>query len=236
MIDLDKDSTFAGQHVSSVINKAIALADDNEERVRFTFNDTLVIVAPGDTHDKVMTQWDTDREAAYQALINSPEYKDRQAKQEQERIESETRVLVEASKTETEMRETKAPWPNTPKQLSEYINSLVDRQHDYGTAAYAMSLAASAAFNYVAHRLGTTGFQSGCADLDFIRRNRHIKGPFMLIKGEDALYPQYDLQERLNESLHEWKPWLKEQAAKNLKESGEYCHVDVKRHWEKLAS
>jgi len=34
---------------------------------------------------------------------------------------------------------------------------------------------------------------------------------------ENALYPQTDPREKLDEALTEWKPWLKEQAEKKLK-------------------
>lgn len=146
--------------------------------------------------------------------------------------------LVETAKTEAEMREAKVPYPETIEQLSEYVESVVRREHDYGTAAYAMSLAATAAFNYVAHVLGTTGFQANCADLDVLRRTRLIKGPLMIIKGEDALYPQYDLTGRLRKALDDWKPWLKEQAADKLKENEcDEIKADpaVIAHWKYLA-
>lgn len=56
----------------------------------------------------------------------------------------------------------------------------------------------------------------------------------MLIKGEDALYPQYDLQERLEKALEDWKPYLKEEAIKKLSET-DTAHPDVMAHWKKLA-
>ena len=56
--------------------------------------------------------------------------------------------------TEQEMRDTEVPRANTIGELSDYIESLVQQEHDYGTCVYAMSMAATAAFNYVARRLG----------------------------------------------------------------------------------
>lgn len=76
------------------------------------------------------------------------------------------------AKTEHEMRESSAPWPNTLAELSVYIEGLTDREHDYGTSCYAMSLAATAALQYVAKKLNTDGFQAACADLDIIRRTK----------------------------------------------------------------
>jgi hypothetical protein len=80
--------------------------------------------------------------------------------------------------TEEQLREFKTPWPQSIEELNDIIQALVERQHDYGTCVYAMSIAAVAAYNFVAHKLGTTGFQAGCADLDIVRRNRSLKGPF----------------------------------------------------------
>ncbi len=137
--------------------------------------------------------------------------------------------------TEAEMRDSDAPSPKNPEALAAYIATLVDREHDYGTCVYAMSLAAVAAFNYVAGQLGVTGFQASCADLDVLRRTRRFKGPFMVIDAENALYPQYDLPARLAKSMTEWAPWLKTEAEKLLAENNEHTHPDVVAHWKRLA-
>lgn len=139
--------------------------------------------------------------------------------------------------TEKEMRESKVPTPSNPNDLREYIDGLVKQDHDYGTCVYAMSMAAVAAFNFVASKLGVTGFQASCADMDILRRTRSMEGPFILLKGEDALFPQYDLPGRLTEAMDKWKPWLKEQADKKLAGVSEFSvHPDVEAHWRKLAS
>ena len=111
------------------------------------------------------------------------------------------------------MRAEKAPTPSLVEELNEYIRSLVEREHDYGTCVYAMSLAATAAFNHVASKLGVTGFQASCADLDVLRRTRGMDGPFIILKAEDMLYPQYDLPGELQEAIARWQGWLSEQAA-----------------------
>lgn len=221
-------------NITEACERALALA--NEEpgyRVEFTFNETPVYAVPGETVDTVYTRWDREREARHQAWINSEEYKERERKEAEELAAARSAHMTETATTERDMREAKVPWPYTPEQLIEYIQSLVQRTHDYGTAVYAASMAATAAFNYVCKVEGLSGFQASCADLDFIRRSRHIDGPFMLIKGEDALYPQYDLHEKLNEAITEWKPWLSEQASKNL--SNKSAHPDVIAHWKRLA-
>jgi hypothetical protein len=140
------------------------------------------------------------------------------------------------STTEIEMRAEKVPWPETLEELTEYIASLTDREHDYGTCVYAMSLAATAAFQYVSKRLGVTGFQAGCADLDILRRTRSLDGPFIILKAEDMCYPQYDLQEKLREAMDGWKDWAAKECAKKLEIDGDIAHPSVKAHWQRLAS
>jgi hypothetical protein len=143
-------------------------------------------------------------------------------------------------KTEKELIESKAPTPETLEELSAYIQQLVEQDQDYGTCVFAMSLAATAAFNHVASKLGVTGFQASVADLDILRRTRRIKSPFILLKGEDMLYPQYDLKEKLSESMEDWSEWAQEEAIKKLEEDDERpehrraCPA-VRKHWMKLA-
>jgi hypothetical protein len=137
--------------------------------------------------------------------------------------------------TEQELREYKVDRPKDLTALVDLLSILENRDHDYGTCVYAMSIAATAAFNYMAGKMGCTGFQASCADLDVIRRTRSIDGPFILLKGEDMLFPQYDLHQKLDEAMTEWLPWAAEQAALKLRESGRAAERVV-AHWEKLAA
>jgi hypothetical protein len=157
-------------------------------------------------------------------------------------------MKIEA-KTEAEMGKAETPWPETMEQLVEFIESCIaainapaDENHEdtggaYGRCIYAMSHAAVAAFHYVAKHEGVSGFQASCADLDFIRRIRSIKGPFILLKLDDCMYPQYDLQKRLPEFMEENKGWLCEEAKSQLELNKENpnVHPKVRAHWEKLA-
>ncbi len=137
--------------------------------------------------------------------------------------------------TEKEMREAKVPTFDTLDELTDYIRSLAERDHDYGTSAYAASMAAVAAFYYIAGRLGLTGFQASCADLDIIRRTRRLKCPFMLIRAEDMLFPQYSIEGKVREALNDWLPWAREEARKKLAEPLVHVHPDVLRRWLDLA-
>ena len=138
---------------------------------------------------------------------------------------------------EQEMRAANVPWPKTIEELTAYITMLVDRPHDYGTCVYAMSMAAVAAFYYVSHKLGVTGFQASCADLDIIRRTRGMKGPFIILDAENLLYPQYDLRQKLEEWLtsSDMRKWLNEEAKKKIAKSSN-VHPDVMARWKELAS
>jgi hypothetical protein len=233
-----KMEVSAGAEITNTCKEAIALAAKHQQGtvVEFEFNGQTVLAKATDTPEELRQKWSVDMETAREAWLNSPEYKEREEREARELAAAKAAHLTEAAQTEVEMREAKVPTPLTKEQLTEYIESLVNRSHDYGTCVYAMSMAATAAFNYMAHQIGSSGFQASCADLDIVRRTRGIKGPFMLIDGENALYPQYDLHARLSEAMEEWKPWLKEQAQKRLAESPELAHSAVKDHWQKLVS
>lgn len=142
------------------------------------------------------------------------------------------------AKTEQEMREAEVERPESMGDLVNYIETLVDREHDYGTSVYAMSMAATAAFNYVADKLGVTGFQASCADMDVLRRTRHIDGPFMLIRADQMLYPQYSIERVVREALVSWGPWAAEKATKLLQDQVKHQYVapEVLAHWRHLAS
>ena len=143
--------------------------------------------------------------------------------------------MKEEAKKEQEMRDSTVPWPKSLTDLVEYIESLTDRQHDYGTVVYAMSMAAVAAFNYVASKEGCTGFQASCADLDILRRTRSMEGPFMFLKAEDMCYPQYDLREKLEEAMAEWGNWVAGECKKKLGDNGDNAHPNVVSHWKMWA-
>ena len=126
--------------------------------------------------------------------------------------------MKEKVKKEMAMREVEAPTPNNVKELTEYVNSLVKREHDYGTCVYAMSLAATATFNYVARQLGVTGFQASCADLDILRRTRRMEQGFRIVDYNKLLYPQYLDSENFpshQELLWEHKDELKKEAKRS---------------------
>ena len=138
--------------------------------------------------------------------------------------------------SEQEMRAAEVPSAETIGELSDYIEQLVQQEHDYGTCVYAMSMAATAAFNYVAHKLGVTGFQASCADMDVLRRTRGIKGPFMIVDGDKLLYPQYSIERDVRVAMNEWLPWAAGEASKLLAQANEHTSPKVIQHWKMLAA
>lgn len=158
-----------------------------------------------------------------------------------EKTEREQREAIASAgvATEAELREMKSPWPKSLEELNAFITSLVDRPHDYGTCVHAMSLSAVAAMNYAASKLGCTGFQASCADMDILRRTRDFKWG-MVLDYEKLLYPQYCDDEH----FPSWNVLLADStvrerlstlAKEKLAESSQ-PHPDVKAHWEMLAS
>jgi hypothetical protein len=230
MIELN---VTVGGHISDACAEAVATANAKREAVHFVFNGAEVVAQPGESAVDVYDRWNADFEARAKAYREDPQRQVEAAERAAALARREAVVMMECAKTESEMREAKVPWPLTERQMTEYVRSLVEREHDYGTCVYALSMAAEAAFNYVAGRLGVTGFQSSCADLDLIRRTRSLEGPFILLKGEDALYPQYDLTEKLAKWLEEINPWLASEAGKRLAERD--ASPLVRQHWKTLA-
>jgi hypothetical protein len=69
-----------------------------------------------------------------------------------------------------------------------------------------------------------------------IRRIKSIEGPFIVLDASQALFPQYNLPQKLAEFLEECKPWLSEQASKKLAEQPEHAHPNVIAHWQSLVA
>lgn len=137
---------------------------------------------------------------------------------------------------EKELSELPEPWPKNPDELITFVAQMTSRKHDYGTCTYAMSLAALAAFNYVAGQLGVTGFQASFADLDFLARRRGYKNGFIVTDGDHLLYPQYDVVGDLQRWIEKQRPALAKAARKLMEQRGEDgVHPDVWAHWKAMA-
>ena len=151
----------------------------------------------------------------------------------------EAKAIADAgAPTEREMREAEVPFFDSEEELIAYIRGLVDRPHDYGTCVYAMSMAAVAAFKYVSKKLGVTGFQASCADLDILRRTRGWEWG-KLLDFDELLYPQYCDEEHFPSVatlLEKHADELAKRARQKIEETGGKAHPNVLKHWQRLAA
>lgn len=178
--------------------------------------------------DGRVVRYQTAAEAEAERVKQSEAFEQRCAKAEAD--------AKAAGRDEAAMRATDAPWPKSLDDLVAFIKAQTEGPHTYGTCVYAVSLATVAAFHYLSSELGLTVFQASCADLDVLRRTRHLKGPFLILKAEELLYPQYDLHAKLDEFIGESREWARKEAAKNLADkSNANVHPNVRARWEELA-
>jgi len=145
-------------------------------------------------------------------------------------------MKIEIPNTYEEMQAWEPPVCETAEDLAALVAALVEREHDYGTCAYAMSFAALAAFRFVARKPETTGLQAGFADMDFLRRTRGMES-FRITDANETLFPQYDplgdLMAWMNSD--DMQLWQRDKA-KALLEKSQDAHPNVLRHWRKLAA
>lgn len=135
----------------------------------------------------------------------------------------------------------------TMHYLGDQIAAMVAEVHDpsvaygpnrdgYGKCVEVMWRAAYLAMETVARELGVTGFQHSIACGEAYRHLARIDGPFMVLRIEDALYPQKNLHARLQEALDDSRKWLAEKAREYLVGDLSHVHPDVVAHWHILAS
>jgi hypothetical protein len=128
---------------------------------------------------------------------------------------------------------------NTIEELSQYIKEIVEQKHDYNTSGYAITKALLATEMFMAHALGTTGFQHGYAQMAYLMETRGIKTGFLILDGDKVLYPQYDLRQQFEEWYAEQlkSKEVRELAQQKIKEDDNdsfHAHSDVRKRWEEL--
>ena len=141
--------------------------------------------------------------------------------------------------SEEDMMEMDMIWPETEEELLEVIRNLIKYENnDYGTSARSLTLAAEAAFNYMAHVMGSTGFQAGCAQGSFMLRMKHIKSQMRILNYDNLLYPQFLDNFRITpeQCIKENASWLKAQAKEKLKNANGWEADEVVKHWKYLAT
>jgi hypothetical protein len=139
-----------------------------------------------------------------------------------------------AKATEKELGDFPRLCPRSMRELNAITKALASRTHTYGTCVHAIALAAEAAYNFIAHKLGVTGFQASCADIQILSRSRGMKHGFRIIDYSKLLYPQYkDEFDRIKLSAESFAHIRKAARAK-LDEKGD-AHPDVAAHWAYVA-
>lgn len=126
----------------------------------------------------------------------------------------------------------------TVEELAAYIADKLQGDYDYNTHVEAIADITKAAFDFSANKLGASGFSASYAELLFIQASRRLKGPFAIVKAEDMLYPQYDIENRTSELYEQWLPWAVQEAKKLLaeNETAPFKAADsVVAHWRWLA-
>lgn len=224
-----------GEDIRDACERAVKLCTENNSNVRFTFNGCTLTAKPGslavDLHSRFNKKFKlgppkTKKEQKEQLLKEMKDF--------DEKIEKE--IKQSGALNESQMREAKVPKFATLDELSAYIKGLVDRPHDYGTCVYAMSMAAVSAFNFVASKLGVTGFQASVADLDILRQTRGLEFGKVL-NFYDLLYPQNCNEERFPSlhSLFENQEVMSKLAskAKTMLEVNDASPA-VKEHWRSI--
>jgi hypothetical protein len=140
---------------------------------------------------------------------------------------------------EAAMRDADVPRFETHQELQAWIESLLaNNNDDYGKAVYCISLATFATFNFVASKVGATGFQASCADMDVLRRSRQLEHGFQIVDYGKALYPQYLESDSVLVLLFDKiAPSLKAAAAKLIAERTRHVTSPaVLAHWERITS
>ena len=141
--------------------------------------------------------------------------------------------------TEAELRDAEVPNMKSVEGFAAFAQVLLARGHDYGTAAYASSLVAFAAFRLACSALGLTGFQASCADLDFLRRSRRVE-LFAIVDYAELLYPQYlDKIPNAAQVLTKNAKWFRDKAREKLEApqiEGLTVSSKVIAHWQWLAA
>jgi len=125
----------------------------------------------------------------------------------------------------------------SPEDLLEYIDSLINREHSYGTQIYAASMAAYATYLYVSQQVNLSGLQKSLADLDFIRRTRGLTSPFIILQAALLLESPDGIEQMIEKQLPEWLKWAAKAARLRLAGYREAA-IDPKlwEHWKRLAA
>ena len=130
--------------------------------------------------------------------------------------------------------------PKDTKELGEYIDKILEGGwHGYNESVEDGIKCLMALWNYLMDKQGHSGASASFVGLEFLGLSRHERSPFMIVTLNDALYPQYDLHEKLDKFISKNKDWLKQEAEERIKESEKDnfgVHLDVLTRWKTLVT
>ena len=130
----------------------------------------------------------------------------------------------------------KTPWPKDSQELISYVEEVSEKYNtSYNDAVYGPALAAIAAFNYTASKMGLSGFQAGYSEMLFLMKQRNLENGFSVIDFNDLLYPQnlYKFNITPDIIIRENLESLKTSARKLLQENN-YASEEVRNHWQSI--
>ena len=124
----------------------------------------------------------------------------------------------------------------TIEEFNDFFNSLMNNYYfDYGTQCRAIGLLAVAAAWLGANTELITGFQASFVMWEFIQNwtYRNNKTGLKIMDYDNMLYPQYEYKFDKTISPETWKA-LQNEASRKLRESSEFAHSDVVKHWKSI--
>lgn len=130
----------------------------------------------------------------------------------------------------------KTPWPKDTQELVSYVEKVSEEYNtSYNDAVYGPALAAIAAFNYTASKMGLSGFQAGYSEMLFLMKQKNLENGFSVIDFNDLLYPQnlYKFNITPDKLIRENLESLKASARKLLQENN-YASEEVRNHWQSI--
>lgn len=138
--------------------------------------------------------------------------------------------------------------PKTADELLAAINDVLatvsdsdaaigDARDGYSKSAEAMWMVGYIAHEYAAAAVGATSFQHGFSRLMLLSMLAGGEGPYMVLDGQNALYPQYDLPGQVRDWMESdsFRAWAA-QEARELLAQRQGAHPNVVAHWEQLAA
>lgn len=123
----------------------------------------------------------------------------------------------------------------TIASLGDFVGSMMNQQHDYGTVCHAIAASTMAGFYAADHHEeqgGITGAQAGMIGGIIVGKLMMIDGPFRIVDYEKLLYPQHEKHFTISLSKSSWE-WVQQIAQDAWDESANGA-PSVRAHWDSI--